>query len=69
MLQTYPPQAVHDSWRVVNSRDIIPTIPKLMGYRHVCYPVYLTPAGFGSNGGSGLKVSRAATTLLCGDFF
>lgn len=34
---------VHDSWRVVNHRDIIPTVPRLMGYRHVCCPVYLNP--------------------------
>ena len=32
---------VKDSWRVVNRRDIIPTIPKLMGYCHVPSPVYL----------------------------
>ncbi|CAN6725863.1 unnamed protein product [Malus baccata var. baccata] len=33
---------VKDSWRVVNHRDIIPTIPRLMGYCHVAQPVYLT---------------------------
>ncbi|CAN6235586.1 unnamed protein product [Urochloa humidicola] len=32
---------VKDSWRVVNHRDIIPTVPRLMGYCHVEAPVYL----------------------------
>lgn len=34
-------EKVKDSWRVVNHRDIIPTIPRLMGYCHVAQPVYL----------------------------
>ncbi|XP_047945091.1 uncharacterized protein LOC125191729 isoform X2 [Salvia hispanica] len=34
-------QKVKDSWRVVNHRDIIPTVPRLMGYCHVAHPVYL----------------------------
>ncbi|KAJ0092472.1 hypothetical protein Patl1_25752 [Pistacia atlantica] len=33
---------VKDSWRVVNQRDIIPTIPRWMGYCHVAQPVYFT---------------------------
>lgn len=33
---------VKDSWRVVNHRDIIPSVPRLMGYCHVAQPVYLT---------------------------
>ncbi|KAJ3680000.1 hypothetical protein LUZ60_016278 [Juncus effusus] len=32
---------VKDSWRIVNHRDIIPTVPRLMGYCHVAEPVYL----------------------------
>uniref|UniRef100_K3Y567 C2 domain-containing protein n=1 Tax=Setaria italica TaxID=4555 RepID=K3Y567_SETIT len=32
---------VKDSWRIVNHRDIIPTVPRLMGYCHVEAPVYL----------------------------
>ncbi|PNT61448.1 hypothetical protein BRADI_5g15300v3 [Brachypodium distachyon] len=32
---------VKDSWRIVNHRDIIPTVPRLMGYCHVEEPVYL----------------------------
>ncbi|XP_058182100.1 uncharacterized protein LOC131300340 isoform X1 [Rhododendron vialii] len=36
-------EKVKDSWRVVNHRDIIPTIPRLMGYCHVAQPVYLAP--------------------------
>lgn len=35
-------ERVKDSWRVVNHRDIIPTVPRLMGYCHVAQPVYLT---------------------------
>ncbi|CAA7062200.1 unnamed protein product [Microthlaspi erraticum] len=31
---------VKDSWRVVNHRDIIPTVPRLLGYCHVAHPVY-----------------------------
>ncbi|KAJ4967692.1 hypothetical protein NE237_014393 [Protea cynaroides] len=34
-------EKVKDSWRVVNHRDIIPTVPRLMGYCHVANPVYL----------------------------
>ena len=34
-------QKVKDSWRVVNHRDIVPTVPHLMGYCHVAQPVYL----------------------------
>ncbi|KAF8015921.1 hypothetical protein BT93_H1458 [Corymbia citriodora subsp. variegata] len=34
-------EKVKDSWRVVNHRDIIPSVPRLMGYCHVAQPVYL----------------------------
>ena len=34
-------QRVKDNWRVVNHRDIIPTVPRLMGYCHVEQPVFL----------------------------
>lgn len=40
-MQNLPLQKVKDSWRVVNHRDIIPTVPRLMGYCHVAQPVYL----------------------------
>ncbi|XP_054793984.1 uncharacterized protein LOC129299533 isoform X2 [Prosopis cineraria] len=39
-------EKVKDSWRVVNHRDIIPTVPRLMGYCHVAQPVYLAPGDF-----------------------
>ncbi|KAI3469889.1 hypothetical protein Pfo_026552 [Paulownia fortunei] len=39
--EVYNEQKVKDSWRVVNHRDIIPTVPRLMGYCHVAQPVYL----------------------------
>ncbi|KAJ0549020.1 putative feruloyl esterase [Helianthus annuus] len=35
-------QKVKDSWRVVNHRDIIPSVPRLMGYCHVAQPIYLS---------------------------
>ncbi|KAI5072460.1 hypothetical protein GOP47_0012566 [Adiantum capillus-veneris] len=35
-------EIVKDSWRVVNHLDIIPTVPRLMGYCHVATPIYLT---------------------------
>ncbi|XVF65001.1 hypothetical protein PTKIN_Ptkin09bG0211600 [Pterospermum kingtungense] len=38
-------EKVKDSWRIVNHRDIIPTIPRLMGYCHVAQPVYLAAGG------------------------
>uniref|UniRef100_A0A7N0T7Y3 Fungal lipase-type domain-containing protein n=1 Tax=Kalanchoe fedtschenkoi TaxID=63787 RepID=A0A7N0T7Y3_KALFE len=38
-------ERVKDSWRVVNHRDIIPTVPRLMGYCHVAQPVYLATGG------------------------
>ncbi|CAM8944162.1 unnamed protein product [Rhodiola kirilowii] len=38
-------EKVRDSWRVVNHRDIIPTVPRLMGYCHVAQPVYLATGG------------------------
>lgn len=34
-------EKVKDSWRVVNHRDIVPSIPRLMGYCHVAQPIYL----------------------------
>ncbi|CAN6476994.1 unnamed protein product [Victoria cruziana] len=34
-------EVVKDSWRIVNHRDIIPTVPRLMGYCHVAQPIYL----------------------------
>lgn len=34
-------EKVKDSWRVVNHRDIIPSVPRLMGYCHVAHPIYL----------------------------
>lgn len=37
----YYNEKVKDSWRVVNHRDIIPTVPRLMGYCHVAQPIYL----------------------------
>ncbi|KAK2993356.1 hypothetical protein RJ640_007623 [Escallonia rubra] len=41
-------EKVKDSWRVVNHRDIIPTVPRLMGYCHVAQPVYLAAGDLNS---------------------
>lgn len=35
-------QKIKDSWRIVNHRDIVPTVPRLMGYCHVAQPIYLS---------------------------
>ncbi|KAH1096254.1 hypothetical protein J1N35_013175 [Gossypium stocksii] len=40
-IEYIPLQKVKDSRRIVNHRDIIPTVPRLMGYCHVAQPVYL----------------------------
>ncbi|PIN14469.1 Triacylglycerol lipase [Handroanthus impetiginosus] len=42
-------ERVKDSWRVVNHRDIIPTVPRLMGYCHVAQPVYLAAGDLRNN--------------------
>jgi len=36
---------VPDSWRVTNSKDIIPTVPRLLGYAHVKHSVRLRDDG------------------------
>ena len=33
--------AVPDTWRITNSHDYVPTVPKLMGYCHVDHHVLL----------------------------
>ncbi len=33
--------AVPDTWRVTNSKDYVPTVPKLLGYTHVDHNVLL----------------------------
>ncbi|XP_024521809.1 uncharacterized protein LOC9643578 [Selaginella moellendorffii] len=35
-------KVIKDSWRIVNHRDIIPTVPRLMGYCHVAQAIYLS---------------------------
>uniref|UniRef100_A0A803MVG9 C2 domain-containing protein n=1 Tax=Chenopodium quinoa TaxID=63459 RepID=A0A803MVG9_CHEQI len=49
-------ERVKDSWRVVNHRDIIPTVPRLMGYCHVAQPINLT-AGNQENAPEHVKLS------------
>ncbi len=43
--------AVPDSWRITNRLDVIPRVPRLMGYCHVGNSVSVTPDGaFDLNG-------------------
>lgn len=56
-------QKVKDSWRVVNHRDIIPTVPRLMGYCHVAQPVYLAAGDLRD------AMVRSLFGLLPGPFF
>lgn len=37
--------AVPDSWRVTNSADIVPSVPRLLGYAHVKHSVRLDSDG------------------------
>lgn len=37
--------AVPDAWRVTNSSDVIPTVPRLAGYCHVSHGVRLAEDG------------------------
>ena len=30
-------EVVHDSWRCTNSKDVVPSVPRLLGYSHVRY--------------------------------
>jgi hypothetical protein len=36
---------VPDAWRITNFNDLVPTVPRLMGYSHVRHGVRLTPEG------------------------
>lgn len=38
-------KSVPDSWRVTNKLDVIPRVPRLMGYCHVGNSVSVTPDG------------------------
>jgi len=37
--------AVPDSWRITNTQDIIPSVPRLLGYAHVAHSVRLLEGG------------------------
>jgi hypothetical protein len=39
------PRLVHDSWRMTNYNDLVPTVPRLLGYSHVRHGVRLTAEG------------------------
>ena len=44
--------AIPDSWRVTNKLDVIPRVPRLLGYCHVGNSACITPDGaFEVNGG------------------
>lgn len=68
---------VKDSWRVVNHRDIIPTVPRLMGYCHVAQPVYLAAGDiekvllndeFRTDGYEGDVIGEATPDVLVSEF-
>ncbi|CAH8332078.1 unnamed protein product [Eruca vesicaria subsp. sativa] len=66
-------QKVKDSWRVVNHRDIIPTVPRLMGYCHVAHPVYLAAGevenmDFHKDGYHGEVIGEATPDILVSRF-
>ncbi|KAK6929683.1 hypothetical protein RJ641_003777, partial [Dillenia turbinata] len=45
LLYDFKATFVKDSWRVVNHRDVIPSVRRLMGYCPVEEPIYLAPGG------------------------
>ncbi|KAJ8451194.1 hypothetical protein Cgig2_013966 [Carnegiea gigantea] len=70
-------EKVKDSWRVVNHRDIIPTVPRLMGYCHVAQPVYLAAgdhksvqenAELSGDGYEGDVIGEATPDVLVSEF-
>lgn len=70
-------EKVKDSWRVVNHRDIIPTVPRLMGYCHVAQPVYLAAGDleraflnkeFRADGYEGDIIGEATPDVLVSEF-
>ncbi|PKU84647.1 Phospholipase A(1) DAD1, chloroplastic [Dendrobium catenatum] len=70
-------EKVKDSWRVVNHRDIIPTVPRLMGYCHVAQPVYLAAGDlekamlnrdFRGDGYEGDVIGEATPEVLVSEF-
>ncbi len=40
-----PRRKVPGAWRITNSNDLVPTMPRLMGYCHVRHGVRLTSEG------------------------
>ncbi|KAJ8512451.1 hypothetical protein OPV22_002885 [Ensete ventricosum] len=69
-------EKVKDSWRIVNHRDIIPTVPRLMGYCHVAQPVYLAAGDleglvnreFLGDGYQGDVIGEATPDILVNEF-
>ncbi|KAI0513628.1 hypothetical protein KFK09_009657 [Dendrobium nobile] len=70
-------EKVKDSWRVVNHRDIIPTVPRLMGYCHVAQPIYLAAGDlekailnrdFRGDGYEGDVIGEATPDVLVSEF-
>jgi hypothetical protein len=69
---------VPDSVRVVNGSDAIPTVPALLGYRHVAHGVRISPAGAaareepspavpaGAAGGLSAGIAQLAAAALSG---
>ncbi len=66
---------VADSVRVVNGSDAIPTVPALLGYRHVAHGVRISPAGAAAReeppaaapaGGMAASLAQLAAAALSG---
>jgi hypothetical protein len=51
------------AWRLLNERDLVPTIPRLMGYAHVPYGVKL-PADADANATARDKAGKAVAEVL-----
>lgn len=60
-------RSVPDSWRVTNRLDVIPRVPRLMGYCHVGNSVSVTPDGrFEVNGALQLSMHTCLCLKLMG---
>ena len=54
---------VPDSWRITNSNDIVPSVPRLLGYAHVKHSVSVASDGtllvqVGAGAGAGTQKQR-----------
>ena len=52
-------RCVPDSWRITNKLDLIPRVPRLMGYFHIGNSVSVTPDGKFEVNGDGTFLTKA----------